>query len=1343
MNWRTYAVCKEKSLQNEVKCYVYDNQGLRRDLTPLIKPNAEPYQVLSANKQDFYINVCSGVSGHCSESETGACLKTGDKLVKVGDYRFSSLEFKPSSGVSVHDSIEMTYKTKSSDACPHSKANYTSVTTIRFICPPKGRTEYVDRNPILVSSLDCEYQIEWMTEYACPLNTIKTSASSCQLTEESHGIDFSLKSLMKTNDFYRIENITINETNSQSLYDLEFNVCGGLGEGYYCGEKNWKSSTVCLKPKDKTLEDKVIGVSNDGSLKLVDNRLLLEYRNKDNNCKFGNNMIAETTLIEFICDDSKGFEFNGKPEFVSFKDCTYFIVWKTSVVCPAVSAVTPCVATFKNLTFDLSVLRRSYGSDPWTATVSQTLPWSRHAKDIKDTIYLNICGVLPKTLPTKSCDGRSSACMTIGDTNASINLGIFDSKPFYNEDIKAIELIYDNGFDDRNKQKIKSKVTLHCKPGLLDSGPVLVDIDEEQEHYTYHFEWYTWAACPINPFVGNDCKVYDSFLDYTFDLSQLRSKTPFLISTEEHDYQINVCGEVENPLCKNTTAIRATGPVGACQLEKGGQKRVFSLGKVSSTLTYWNGVINLTLTDGTPYNNPEKTPRKSHIAFICDPNVGEHNGPEYDGERERSYFFRWYTPLVCPQTPKTVHCVWDNGTHFLDLTPLSMTSGNHVAVGMGGTVPAIYYINVCRPLNPVHNENFKACGRNSAACKTVMDGSNQVLSLGEATRPPVSGFGDGKINLIYENGSQCPSDPKRNISTRMTFECDPTSDLNSPTVYEPGTHSDGDQCVYLIEWRTAAVCNVIKPVEMDADSCVFTDEITGLSVDLGRLKQPHQEPYKVERVAHNHSSFELNVCGLSNAFKDQNCFNSAVCYRSNVSSQSVKSVNYGQLTSSSFYYDRSVLRLKYSNGSKCHAHYDQRMNFMSSEILFKCNPEAKESAPKLHSTHGCVAVFDWETDLVCNLRPPKCSIVSNKKFYNLRQLSSLTHFWNTSDSEGNIYLLNVCGVLPKSIQCQGSDKNSGSCKCRRDSHKNLICSESLGDPSEDELQVLPNEDLLLTYKNGDSKSCELGATAQTQITFKCHKTNGMPKFKEFVKKDCIYKFEWKTYIACPINGSEDILLPEKNGFLHDKRLDIFINMGPLIGETYNVSERRVNKENKTDIYDYIINLSTPQITTVSSKCSNAAVCQTKEENGFKRDIGSINSIKYVLKGQDLLIVLESTTGQKCGRNINKNVSTIFRLQCSSLSGVGKPMFEYESDDCDYLFRWDTQQVCPQSFFTKEEFDKLAIPVESSGDINTSIPYSEENPKSKSKSSVWIGVVIIGFFVVTLCILLAYKQRVRY
>jgi hypothetical protein len=222
-------------------------------------------------------------------------------------------------------------------------------------------------------------------------------------------------------------------------------------------------------------------------------------------------------------------------------------------------------------------------------------------------------------------------------------------------------------------------------------------------------------------------------------------------------------------------------------------------------------------------------------------------------------------------------------------------------------------------------------------------------------------------------------------------------------------------------------------------------------------------------------------------------------------------------------------------------------------------------------------------------------------------------------------------------------------------------------------------------------------------------------------------------MACPVNDRNDLLLDLNNGRLEDKRINALIDIQSLMNKTFNVNETE-----RSEKYIYVINLSKPQFKD-DSKCSKAAICQTKPNSDFKRDIGSIDSIQYYLKGHELQIVLTSTDPKKCGKNKNKNVTSIIRLQCSSSAGLGEPYFVYESNDCDYVFNWETEIVCPKKF----------VDVSDNGKDDKNLPNDENSKPDKSQSEetghsrVWIGVVIILLILVTLAVLFLHKQRARY
>ncbi len=60
--WYTSAACKDPpTAKKEVKCSVYDQQGHKHDLTPLIKLKGG-HQVETSDGRDFYINVCRDIT---------------------------------------------------------------------------------------------------------------------------------------------------------------------------------------------------------------------------------------------------------------------------------------------------------------------------------------------------------------------------------------------------------------------------------------------------------------------------------------------------------------------------------------------------------------------------------------------------------------------------------------------------------------------------------------------------------------------------------------------------------------------------------------------------------------------------------------------------------------------------------------------------------------------------------------------------------------------------------------------------------------------------------------------------------------------------------------------------------------------------------------------------------------------------------------------------------------------------------------------------------------------------------------------------------------------------------
>ena len=91
----------------------------------------------------------------------------------------------------------------------------------------------------------------------------------------------------------------------------------------------------------------------------------------------------------------------------------------------------------------------------------------------------------------------------------------------------------------------------------------------------------------------------------------------------------------------------------------------FSGGKASAKLTYYDGFINLTYTDGDLYRGTPPIARSTQIAFLCDPAAGK-GRPEFLGETNHMYSFQWFTSYACPE--RAVECAVVNANKQYDLS---------------------------------------------------------------------------------------------------------------------------------------------------------------------------------------------------------------------------------------------------------------------------------------------------------------------------------------------------------------------------------------------------------------------------------------------------------------------------------------------------------------------------------------------------------------------------------------------------------------------------------------------------------------------------------------------------
>lgn len=881
-NWPSIAACTDKGIVRPQlsKCYVYDEKGNERDLSPLIHETG--YEVVASShslaqfahlathldkrelnvpesriNSGFYINVCSEVKHLCntgpSDSGNMACYRNGSKVLALGDMRKTTIDYDDKSDEVVLRSSAPSVKT---DDCPDGLKS-----VIRFKCPHHSTGEIDSysalgsRRPFVVSTSTCEVIIEWETDYACPTQALEGNYQTCIIRDESTQRQIDLSPL-KAKGFQRLSKLSIN-FDEFSIHptdaddEIVLKVCNSFNitepiHTTHCGE-DWSGSSVCLRSTSEagnSSTNSVIGSMKDAKFRYADGLVSLRYPTRKGHCvsphlaEYVSEADGPSTLITFPCNESAGF---GSPVFAGYDDCVYRIEWPTNLTCHkqdlsySYRLMTPCTVFHKGSLYDLSLLRKSHDQLAWQASVAN----SALAKDqslAKKLILLNVCSKvtklskLEKNITTKSLP--ENAAVILHSHNESKSLGRDISSPEWDEKSGGLVLRYiDNISTSSGPVMVRSTIKFGCTPGKLDSSPQLVKVSKDGKIESYEFFWPTAAACPIHEHKGNNCQVTVPNLATVIDLNPLVTDELFSHVTEDdrgYKYYINICGSLGNSPCKSKTNSSLAG---ICQFQKS-SNRTWILGQANRNLTYWNGVLSLRYTDGDKYNDPNKTPRSAELSFVC----SDDESLEMIYEANRTYFFRYYTKHACPNVINMVPCLWSNGTHSVDLGRISITQDqNHFAAKTAtksseGSVVA--FLNICRPLNPFIPADMN-CRQGSAACKLIYsgNGSTKALSLGIPRFPPV--LHDDQLALIYPNGDPCPKNSSILLSSKLLFICDPSA---FEPVIEIATTKD-DECIEVFHVKTNETCEVFPPRPQDKGLSLENRNVRPNKQEAGSSKQ--------------------------------------------------------------------------------------------------------------------------------------------------------------------------------------------------------------------------------------------------------------------------------------------------------------------------------------------------------------------------------------------------------------------------------------------------------------------------------------------------------------------------
>ncbi|XP_014444729.1 cation-independent mannose-6-phosphate receptor [Tupaia chinensis] len=1223
--WKTAVACKKDTFKaiKEVPCYAFDAALRKHDLNPLIKIGGAYLVDDSDPDTSLFINVCRDIDSLRDSSlqlrgcplGTAACLLKGDQAFDVG---------QPKEGLKLvsKDRLVLSYGKEEAgrlDFCDgHSPA-----VTITFICPSERREGTI---PKLTASSNCRYEVEWVTEYACHRDYLESQ--SCTLSSEQHDVAVDLSPLAQDRGSHY--------TSEGTEYRFYLNVCGEM-EAPIC---NKKEAAVCQVKKSDSTQVRVAGRYQNQTLRYSDGDLTLIYFGGEE-CSSG---FQRMSVINFECNQTAGNNGRGAPVFTGEVDCTYFFTWDTAFACIKEKEDLLCSATDGTRRYDLSALaRHSESEQNWEAVDgSQTETEKKH-------FFINVCHRVLQGGEAQGCPEEAAACAV--DKNGSKNLGKFISSP--TKEKGNIQLSYSDGDTCGQDKKIKTNITLICKPGDLESAPVLRTSGDDG--CFYEFEWHTAAACVLSRTEGENCTVFDSQAGFSFDLSLLTKKNgAYRVETEKYDFYINVCGPVSASPCPPDA--------GACQVAKSDRK-AWNLGLSNARLSYYDGMVQLSYKDGTPYNNEKHTPRATLITFLCDREAGV-GFPEYQEEHNSTYNFRWYTSYACPEEPLECVVTDPSTSEQYDLSSLAKSEG-----GRGGNWFAMdnsgehvtwrkYYINVCRPLNPV-----PGCDRYASACqmkyKKDQDSFAETVSisnLGMAKTGPVVEE-SGSLLLEYVNGSACTTSDGRltTYTTRIHLVCARGS-LSSHPIF-----SLNWECVVSFLWNTEAACPVQTMTDTD-QACSIRDPNSGFVFNLSPLNS--SQGYVVSGIG---KTFVFNICGTMPACGTVEDGKPASGCEAETQTEELKNLKPErpvgfekslQLSTEGF------ITLTYKGPSSTRGTADAFI------IRFVCNDDVYPGTPKflhqdINSARGIRnTFFEFETALACVPAPVDCQVTDAAgNEYDLSGLSTTRKPWTAVDTsaEGKkrTFYLSVCNPLPYIPGCRGSAV--GSCLVSEDNSWNLGV-----------VQISPqaavNGSLSIVYVNGDRCG---NRRFSTRITFECAQITGSPTFQKLLD-DCEFVFVWRTVEACPVlrvEGDNCEVRDPRHGNLYDLKPLAFNDTVVSAGEyTY---------------YFRVCGKLSSGVCPTDDRTHAVSSCQEKRgPQGFQKVAGlPTQKLTY----ENGLLKINYTGGDTCHKVYQRSTTIFFYCDRSTQ----KPVFLRETSDCSYLFEWRTQYACPPFDLTECSYKDAA------------------------------------------------------
>ena len=619
--WSTRYACPAST--NAVACVTIDpSTGLLYDLSALARDDSNWLAMDSreGGKFSYEFNICRTLvddgTEACSQDMAACQTVSGSDEQDYGLGQVAAPEFVSSGH------IRFSYL--NGETCRNGVARSLQV---NVFCPYDADGNPIDgevNEPMFVGESSCNYTINWITSFACPL----PSSANCSGFND-HGDLIDLQPLADLGD------IVING----SIY---LRVCG--------------STTKC--PGDGACHISPQGHITSWGRPSISLDSILNVDGVSQTMNLGSKCDAYPSLfyfseIQFICDPDIDY---GSPVLTGLDDyCFALFTWRTSFACGS-SRPIECTVSDPSTgsIYDLTSLTRN--TQDWYAIDVQA-----EDDDGAFRFYINLCRPLVEYLRL-GCPPTAAACLVdLSDSSKSKSIGEASSPSI--DEKGNLYIQYDNGVACGNStsgRNLSTLITFVCSDSTTLSQPVFL----HRVDCTYMFIWETPAACsgitPTPPMTYG-CSVEDVENGRIYSLSQLMDQGQVDVSTAHshligmHTYKLSVCRSF---LCGDSKTA------GACQFGFGPSPSSLSLGSSTMSPQLVDGVVSLHYDSGSSdIPSCSGDAAKTMILFPCDPSVGI-GVPEFTQILDDCTFvFTWVTSVTCDAQIGELNCyVTDSST---------------------------------------------------------------------------------------------------------------------------------------------------------------------------------------------------------------------------------------------------------------------------------------------------------------------------------------------------------------------------------------------------------------------------------------------------------------------------------------------------------------------------------------------------------------------------------------------------------------------------------------------------------------------------------------------------------